>query len=216
MKIVDCRNCGKQSTKSNGRYNETIKNGWNFFCSIKCRYAYQEKGREFSCAWCLKSIRKTPAQIRQTKTNVFCTKSCAARYNNRNKHTGTRRSKLECYLEQQLKLNFPHLNFLCNTREPISVELDFYFPELKLAIEINGFLHYQPIYGSEKLERIQEIDREKADKCGRAGIKLYIIDVSREPHLTQNIKEKHWKTVKKLVASQKKRAGYTNEQVSLL
>ncbi len=70
-----------------------------------------------------------------------------------------------------------------------------------MSIEINGFLHYQPIYGSEKLERIQEIDREKAYKCGQASIKLYIIDVSREPHLTQNIKEKHWKTVKKLVAS---------------
>ena len=216
MKTVDCQKCGNQTIKSNGRYNETIRNGWNFFCSIKCRYAYQDKSKEFACAWCSKIIKKTPAQIRQTKANVFCSKSCAACYNNRHKHTGTRRSKLECYLEQQLKLNFPSLSFLCNAKEPIGAELDFYFPELKLAVELNGILHYQPIYSSEKFKRIQEIDREKAKKCSLAGIKLCIIDVSREPHLTQIIKEKHWKTIKELVASVEKRAGYTTEQVSLL
>jgi len=175
MKIVDCQNCGKQTAKSNGRYNETVKNGWNFFCSIKCRYAYQEKGKEFSCAWCSETILKTPAEIRKTKTNIFCSKSCAARYNNRHKQTGTRRSKLECYLEQQLKLNLPKLNFLCNSKIPSGAELDFYFPELELAIEINGFLHFQPIYGFDKLKRIQEIDKEKVDKCCRAGVELYVI-----------------------------------------
>jgi len=216
MKIVSCQNCGKQSVKSGGRYNEAIKNGWNFFCSIKCRYGFQEKSKEFSCAWCSKTILKTPAEIRKTKNNVFCSKSCAACYNNRHKQTGIRRSKLECYLEQQLKLNFPNLNFLCNTKTPIGAELDFYFPELRLAIEINGFLHYQPIYGFGKLKRIQEIDREKVDKCFQKSIKLYIIDVSEEFHLTQKLKDKHWKTVKKLVTSKKKRAGYTTEQVFLL
>ncbi len=71
MKIVDCQNCGKQTAKLNYRYNEAIRNGWNFFCSRKCRYAYQEKGIEFSCAWCSEFIKKTPAQIRQTKIMFF-------------------------------------------------------------------------------------------------------------------------------------------------
>jgi len=188
MQIVDCRNCSKQATKSIGRYNEAIKNGWNIYCSIKCRYTFQEKGKEFPCIWCSKTIRKTPAQLRQTKANVFCSKSCAAHYNNRHKHTGTRRSKLEYYLEQQLKLMCPKLDFLCNANEQIGAELDFYFPKLKLAIELNGILHYLPIYGFEKLKRIQEIDREKADKCAQTGIKLCIIDVSKEPHLSQIIR----------------------------
>lgn len=215
MKIVSCQNCGKQTTKSNGRYNEAVKHGWNFFCSIKCRYGYQEKSKKFFCAWCSETILKTPAEVRKTKTNVFCSKSCAACYNNKHKKTGTRRSKLECYLEQQLKLNFPELNFLCNTKIPIGAELDFYFPELKLAIEINGFLHYKPIYGFDKLKRIQEIDREKTVKCRQTNIDLYIIDVSQEFHLTQEVKDRNWETVKKLVASAEKRADYTNEQVFL-
>ena len=32
-------------------------------------------------------------------------------------------------------------------------------------------------------------------------IKLCVINVSDEPHLTQKIKEKHWKTIKELVTS---------------
>lgn len=215
MKSVACQNCGEQTTKSNGRYNESVKNNWNFFCSIKCRYGYQEKGREFSCAWCSKAIIKTPAELRKIKTNAFCSKSCAARYNNRHKQIGTRRSKLERYLEQQLKINFPDVRFFCNTRNLVGAELDFYFPDLKLAIEINGFLHYQPIYGFNRLNRIQEIDREKAERCRQQKIKLCVIDVSKEFHLSQKLKEKHWETVKKLVTSRKKRADYTNVQVFL-
>jgi len=216
MKIIECQNCGKQASRTNGRYSEAVKNGWNIFCSGKCHYAFQEKGNKFSCAWCSKIVRKTPAEVRKTKANVFCSKSCAACYNNRHKQIGTRRSKLECYLEQQLKLDFPFLDFLCNRRKPIGAELDFYFPELNLAIELNGILHYQPIYGSDRLKRIQEIDKEKLDKCRKANIKLYVIDVSRDIHLTQEIKEKHWETVKKLVTPKMKRAGYTGEQVFLL
>jgi hypothetical protein len=85
---------------------------------------------------------------------------------------------------------------------------------LKLAIELNGILNFKPICGSEKLEQIQKIDREKAERCLKAGIKLYIIDVSTEPYLTQEIKEKHWKTFKELVTSRWKCAGHTDEQVS--
>lgn len=198
---VACRNCSEQTEKTISRYNESIKNGWNFFCSIKCRYAYKEKGEEFFCAWCSKIIIKTPAQQRQTKRNVFCTKSCAAKYNNRNKQTGTRRSKLEQYLEQQIIKHFPSIEFYCNKRKPINLELDFYFPKLKLAIEINGFLHFKPVYGVEKLKRIQKIDEQKAEKCFRMKIDLIIIDVSNEPHLTKEIKDKHWRTVRELITS---------------
>lgn len=216
MKTVKCQKCGEPTTKSISRYNESIKNGWNFFCSIKCRYSYQEKSGNFHCAWCSEAIVKTPAEIRKTKSNAFCSKSCAARYNNRHKKTGTRRSKLECYIEQQLRSDFPDLNFLCNTKSPIGAELDFYFPDLKLAIELNGFLHFKPVYGLEKLNRVQEIDREKAEKCFQMNIELHIIDVSQEFHLTADLKEKHWKNIKELVTSPKKCAGYTNEQVSFL
>ena len=43
----------------------------------------------------------------------------------------------------------------------INSELDFYFPNLKLAIEINGPLHYKPIYGKDKLIQIQNNNRDR-------------------------------------------------------
>lgn len=86
------------------------------------------------------------------------------------------------------------------------MELDFYFPELGLAIEINGFLHYKAIFGVEKLERIQKLDTEKALRCKKAGIILHIIDVSNEPHLTRDLKSKHWNTVKELIIQAKNSA----------
>lgn len=215
MRTILCQKCGTAATKTEGRYNESIKKGWNFFCSIKCRYSYQEKGISSNCKWCSKIILKTPAEKRKAKANLFCSKSCAAKYNNRHKKTGTRRSKLEIYLEQQLREGFPDLQLLCNTRKLLGIELDFYFPQLKFAVEINGFLHFKAIYGAEKLKRIQEIDREKAEKCEQKEIDLYINDVSNDFHLTKELKEKHWQTIKELVTFKRKCAGYTDEQVSL-
>lgn len=201
MKTVICHHCGGHFTKTTGRYNEAVKKGWNFFCSLECRNASYKKGEAFQCAECSKTIFKTPAQVRKTKSNVFCSKSCGAVYNNKHKNYGTRRSKLERYLERQLKSNFPALRFLCNEKQTIGAELDFYFPDLKLAVELNGILHFQPIYGDEKLERIKQIDRKKRKTCNRKGINLIIFDVSRENHLTQKIKARHWQNIKELVAS---------------
>lgn len=211
---VECKNCGSRVKKTVGRYNESIKNGWNFFCSIPCRYGYQEKGAKYYCAKCHTAIRRTPAQIRQTKRNVFCSKSCAASYNNSHKRYGTRRSKLEMFIEEQLRRELPALSLRCNTNYPLGLELDFYFPELGLAIELNGLVHYAPVYGQEKLARIQKNDKRKARLCLKAGIELFVVDVSDRAYLTQKRKEKYWIEIKELVTSFQRRAGYTNVQVS--
>jgi hypothetical protein len=213
MRSVECKNCGRSALKSISRYNESLKNGWNFFCSRTCRYGYQEKGRETQCAHCQKPVRKTPAEIRKTKRHVFCSKSCAASFNNRHKEHGCRRSRLERYIEQRLNQEFGDLVFTCNGLDIIGAELDFYFPELNLAVEVNGIMHYKPIYGLAKLKQIQDSDQHKAMFCRKQKIKLKIIDVSREVSYTKSMREKYWKVVKKLVASRLKRAGHTNVQV---
>jgi hypothetical protein len=214
MKSVECKNCGKPVLKSIQRYNESLKNGWNFFCSRVCRYGYQENGIKFPCAQCGKIVRKTPNQIRRTKANVFCSKSCAALFNNSHKTRGTRRSLLERFLEQQLKEEFATLDLRCNTTDPIGIELDFYFPALHLAIELNGVVHYKPIYGYEKFERIQSNDRVKAARCLEKEIELKVINVSGVKIFSEKEGEKYWNIVKVLVTSViQKRAGYTNVQV---
>lgn len=199
MVEVNCQNCGKSFVKSIGRYNEAVKNSWNLFCSIKCRYGFQEKGKEFPCAWCLTIVSKTPAELRKTKANVFCSKTCSAHFNNRNKKSGTRRSKLESFIEEKILAEMPYLQLLCNSKKLLGYELDFYFPQLKLAIEFNGIHHFQPIFGLQKLNRIQEIDREKIINCKKLGVELQIIDVSKDFHLSVIIKEKRWKQVREMI-----------------
>lgn len=111
--------------------------------------------------------------------HLFCDNSCAALYNNAHKTVGTRRSKLEVWLEAQLRTLYPNLTLLPNDKTAINSELDFYFPELNLAFELNGIFHYEPIYGPEKLASIQNNDHRKFAACIEKSIALCIIDSSR-------------------------------------
>lgn len=134
-----------------------------------------------SCTQCGASIERIPSQI---KGNTFCSRSCAATYNNSHKTYGTNRSKLEVFLEEYLRTNYPHVELVCNTREVIGAELDFYFPDHKLAIELNGIVHYEPIYGTDRLHRIANNDKQKMIRCLEIGVELAVVDISRIKHLT--------------------------------
>ena len=57
-------------------------------------------------------------------------------------------------------------------------ELDIYIPSLKLAFELNGIFHYEPIYGEDKLNKVKNNDGRKYQACFENKIELCIIDVS--------------------------------------
>jgi hypothetical protein len=118
--------------------------------------------------------------LKQGKSyNYFCTHSCAATYNNTHKTKGNRKSKLEFYLEKELPLIYPNLEFNFNRKDTINSELDIYIPNMKLAFELNGLFHYEPIFGESKLEQIQNNDKRKFQACLERGIELCIIDSSQ-------------------------------------
>ena len=110
--------------------------------------------------------------------NQFCSRSCSNKYNNARKTKGTRVSKLEVWLSKQLPELFPDLEFHFNRKDAINSELDIFIPKLKLAFELNGIFHYEPIFGSEKLSSIQNNDDRKFQACIEAGIELCLVDVS--------------------------------------
>jgi hypothetical protein len=60
----------------------------------------------------------------------------------------------------------------------------FYIPEIKLAFELNGIFHYEPIYGTEKLNQIQNNDNRKFQACLEKEIELCVIDTSWIKHNT--------------------------------
>lgn len=79
----------------------------------------------------------------------------------------------------------------------INYELDFYFPSLKLALEVNGIFHREAIYGNDKLQRIQSNDFKKSVACLERGIQLIVYDdISK--NFTDEVGENAWNQIRSL------------------
>lgn len=181
---VKCDWCNQIFYKEQSEILRGIRNNKKFYCSRECSHTSTKTKENVSCANCGISFLKLVNQILKTKNN-FCSKSCAATFNNKHKKYGTRRSKMEVLIEEMLKTDFPDLKFKANAKDEIGSELDFYFPDLKLAIQINGIFHYMPIYGQEKLDSIRRLDKEKRKLCKKIGIKLVEINCSKDKYLNK-------------------------------
>lgn len=147
------------------------------FCSNSCRSRHHNPEVIVQCEHCKKSFAKQTARINKTKHH-FCCQSCAARWNNAHKTKGTRVSKLETWISKKLPILYPSLEFHFNRTDAINGELDIYIPQLRLAFELNGIFHYEPIYGPEKLKKMKTNDARKYQACIENDIELGIVDVS--------------------------------------
>ncbi len=152
------------------------------FCSNTCRI----KKQSVNCTHCDIIFEKKLSEITKSKSgNNFCSLSCSASYNTKHKVTGNRRSKLEIYIEGQLTTLYPTLDIHFNRKDAINSELDIYIPSLNLAFELNGIFHYEPIYGANKLNQIQNNDVSKTKACHDAMIDLCIINTSQQKYFKE-------------------------------
>lgn len=163
---------------------------WVRYCSRNCFKSTTRKQEQVECAECGTQFMKKQSDIKKAK-NHFCTKSCAATYNNKNKTHGTKRSKLEAYIEEQLTSLYPELEFHFNRKDAIGSELDVYIPSLNVAFELNGIFHYEPIYGPDKLKQINENDISKSKACHDAKIDLCVIDTSQQKNFTEKSSQRY-------------------------
>jgi hypothetical protein len=154
------------------------------FCSQSCSRTSSSPPIVVVCEQCHTTFKKLPSGIKKTKHN-FCNHSCAAKYTNTHKTKGTRISKLEIWLSKQLPKLYPALEFHFNRKDAINGELDIYIPSLKLAFELNGVFHYEPIYGPEKLASIQNNDTRKVQACLEHSIELCLIDISSQTYFKE-------------------------------
>lgn len=170
------------------------------FCSKKCQNLGQIKAIKTDCAQCGKQVEIIPSQKKKSKSgNSFCSTRCAAIYNNARKTTGTRRSKLEKWVEEQFSQNYPNLEALYNDKTTINSELDVYIPQLKIAFELNGIFHYEPIYGQEKLASIQNNDDRKFQACLERNIELVIIDTTSLKQFKPEKATKFWTVIQNII-----------------
>ena len=186
---LTCKICNKIYYKNKKNILDKFKTRGTFpmFCSNACQgnFRTQSSTKEIKCTNCNKNFRKKDCDILKTKNN-FCSHSCATTYNNKNKSHGTRRSKFEIQLEDHLLQEFSTLDFLFSNKKIIGSELDVYIPSLKLAFEIQGIFHYEPIFGQEKLDQIQKNDINKELTCNELGITLIKVDISKLKRCTEN------------------------------
>jgi len=160
------------------------------YCSNMCQASHKRK--EVKCENCGKITTKTLGEVKKSKTNrFFCSRSCSGTYNNRHKTKGTRRSKLENYIEIKLGEIFHNLDIKYNEKNVIGSELDVYVPSLNIAFELSGIFHYEPIFGKNKLISIQENDKHKSKACYDARIDLCVIDTSGQKYFKESTSKKY-------------------------
>lgn len=145
---------------------------------------------DLNCTQCNEPFQRRESELKRSKhQKFFCSKSCRMTYQNLNstKTYSSRRSKAEIILVNLIKNDFPYLEIKNNIRTllPSKLEIDIFIPSFNLTIELNGPVHYFPIYGEEKLKKCQDKDIKKQLEIQEMKMNLLIIDIS---HLTSKKK----------------------------
>ena len=174
------------------------------YCKRKCSHAGKNTKINVTCTNCSQPFTKFFKEMKKS-TNHFCSRSCAATFNNKNKDHGTRRSKNEAWLEEQLTILYPDLEIHFNRKDTIGSELDIYIPSIKLAFELNGIFHYEPIYGIEKLDKIKSNDGNKFMSCQVQGISLCIIDTSKQSYFKPKTSQQFLNIIVNLIEKEMER-----------
>jgi hypothetical protein len=209
MDII-CKQC-KNIFKIDERFfkNKKNRNGLGSeFCSVSCygKFKSDNYTKVINCKNCEIEVVKHLSDIRSKSGNSFCSRSCSATYNNKNKKFGTRRSKLEIWIEEKLKNKY-NFEIIFNGKEVINSELDIYIPSLKLAFELNGIFHYEAIYGEKKLEQIINNDNRKIQACVERGIECCIIDTSNSKNFKPERDKKYLDIIENIIENKLCRSG---------
>lgn len=79
MPLVHCRICKKEFYAKPS----WLRRGWGKYCSSKCQYKAQLKGKYTYCDICGKKIWRAPHEFSHSKSKkFFCTKSCQTLWRN--------------------------------------------------------------------------------------------------------------------------------------
>lgn len=179
---------GKLLTENKQIEKGKIKNKF-LYCSKECTNLNRQEGTYINCMQCNKLVYKSPSQLKAHKHH-FCNSSCSTSYNNKFRKPNYI-SKLEKLAQKILTSKYPDLKFNFNNRTEIGLELDIYIPSLRLAFELNGIYHYEPIYGIDKFNKVVDRDKQKYKICRENNISLCVINTSSQKRVTEKSSQKY-------------------------
>jgi len=199
--VLPCEYCEKLVWKYKSHMTSKV------FCNCDCANAYKiaapPKTISQPCVYCRNIVTKKPSEFYQRYTklpkNNFCSRECSGKYifennigiHDHSKSYYSKRSKLEIYIDSKIRNTFPFLDLeICNRQLMNGIELDFMIPSINLSIEINGIVHYKPIYGQDLLDKIQIRDEYKLDFCSQNDIHLIVVKTLVK--FTESTGEKIW------------------------
>ena len=98
---------------------------------------------------------------------------------------------------------------------PRGYHVDFYFPEKNIAIEYQGKMHFEPVWGKEELEKQQIRDKLKKELCQKNNLPLYEITYVEnvEQRLREILMPKDESKAHKFVNKGRKRIKLTEGQL---
>ena len=179
-----CFRCGKSFLRVTSQLNKSNNLFCGHSCSAKTNNALRPRKTinkskrivfnkiEFTCPVCKTQLLVKENHIKKKK---FCSGRCRNIHNN--KHIIGQRSKIEKEFDLFLQNFYPTVKVITNDRDVLNgMELDFYFPDLKIAIELNGIWHLKPIRGQVFLDKIKNKDQYKISRCKELGINLFVLE----------------------------------------
>jgi len=99
-------------------------------------------------------------------------------------------SKGQLNLYRYLKFRYPHFRMIYNYKHPSVVfadsnrraEIDIFFPDISVGIEVQGAQHYRPAWGGDvEFEKIKFRDKEKLKKFRDLNLKIHEIQQTKMP-----------------------------------
>lgn len=153
----------------------------NYTCSSNCNIIRIASSAVYNCKFCDSQITRKKSTVLESQ-NVFCNKSCAAKYNNIHRKSGCVRSQAEIYLANLIRNDYPSIKIKENCKSFLTCkyEIDILLEDIKFAIELNGPTHFIPIYGMNVLNNIKHRDFVKSQELQSLGFNLLIIDISNQ------------------------------------
>jgi len=136
-------------------------------------YERAGKNANFECNVCGHQWTTTPASV---LGGSGCSK-CADKIKSKNQNSLTEYFKDHLLGVELLSNYYPYI--LKTKQNPRGLELDFYWPELKIALELDGEQHFGAVKhwgGQEKFVQIQANDKRKNKLCKKNGIHLIRVD----------------------------------------